>query len=92
MSAKRFMFREKKCDDNFKDGRTYHSAGIVHSVDPNAPLTSGKDVSVEYIDPFTFDMCCSWLSIDEVELFECGEWEWDDAKKSIDSIKNLSRK
>ena len=78
---KYYFFRDLSHGDNFLDGKTYHSAGIVDKVFSNKETKSGKDLSVTYLNPFTCEMVSTWRTYSEVELFEVSKGEWEEADK-----------
>lgn len=81
------MFRDLEHRDNLLDGRTFHAAGIVHSI-CSVDSYSGKDINVEYIDPFTLDIINTWRATKEVELFEVPQYLHERCIDFIESIRN----
>jgi len=75
------FFRDLRHEDNLEDGKSHHSAGIVlerHAI--NSP--SGKDLLVQYLDPFNLAVITCWRGDDDVELFDGTEHDWKEAKRS----------
>lgn len=76
---KYYFFRDLNHEDNLLEGKTYHSAGYVDSLncELDNPNKSGKDLSVTFFEPFTAELISTWRSLDEVELFEVDEYEYN---------------
>lgn len=74
---KYYFFRDLDHQGNLLDGRTHHAAGYVNGLycELNSPNSSGKDVAVTFMDPFTGFVRNQWRALDEIELFEVSEWE-----------------
>ena len=73
---KYYMFRDLDHDSNLKDGKSFHAAGVVDKVF-NTPENSdkNKDLSVTFLHPFTGRVIHAWRGYQEVELFECYDFE-----------------
>jgi hypothetical protein len=73
---KHYFFRDINHQDNLKDGKTYHSAGIVDKIYSEEQIPSGKEVAVTFIEPFQGTITSEWRAHADVQLFEVDEWEW----------------
>lgn len=73
-----YFFRDLDHEANLDDGRTYHAAGYVDKLfcELGNPNSSGKDVSVVFMDPFTGFECRQWRAINDVELFEVSKFDY----------------
>ena len=86
----KYFFRDIDHQGNLKDGRTFHAAGLIFSI--SEPSNSGKDVSVYYLNPFTGVLEYQWRSIQEIEVFESEEYEWDNMAKSLNIYDSYERR
>jgi len=85
---KYYFFRDIDNDSNFLNGKTYHAAGYVEKLycELNKPSPSGKDLSVKFFEPFKGIFVNEWRSLNEVELFEVDEWEYEELIKNHNGI------
>jgi len=78
---KYYFFRDLDHNGNFEDGKSYHAAGMVKEIhcELSKPSESGKDLVVYFMHPFTQNIEYSWRSLNEVELFEVNQYDWNSA-------------
>lgn len=88
---KYYFFRDTDNESNLLEGKTYHSAGYVEKLycELDKPNRSGKDLVVMFFEPFQGTITSAWRALDEVELFEVDEWEYNILVKSYDAINSL---
>ena len=88
---KYYLFRDKKHDDNYEDGRSYHAAGVVDK-EFNKPedTDNNKDLSVIHMNPFTHEVIRQWRAHFEVELFEVEYDVWIGVSSRYDFIEGKS--
>lgn len=79
---KYYFFRELSNTDNLDNGLSFHSAGLVDKI-YSEDNVSGKDISVTYFHPFSGETVSTWLSTNEVELFEVSEFEYEQLKNKL---------
>lgn len=86
MDNKYYLFRDLSHQGSLLNGKTFHASGLVRTIYSMTDTPSGKDLSVTYLDPFDRDVTTAWRMPSEVELFEVGEWEWEETKIMYDKI------
>lgn len=92
MNNKKAFFTDKY--PLLNNNRKYFASGIVNEffTDINNASTSGKDIAVSYIEPFTGSYCKEWRSLKEVELYFCEDenqlQDYELANESINIVKN----
>jgi predicted AlkP superfamily phosphohydrolase/phosphomutase len=88
---KYYFFRDKDNESNLLDGKNYHAAGYVDKLycELDKPNYSGKDLAVSFFEPFKGIIISAWRAVNEVELFEVAEWEYNQLVKSYDVIDKL---
>lgn len=88
---KYYFFRDTDNESNLLDGKTYHAAGYVEKLfcELDKPNRSGKDLAVRFLEPFQGTITSAWRALDEVELFEVAELEYEQLVKSYDAINAL---
>ena len=88
---KYYFFRDTDNESNLLDGKTYHAAGYVEKLycEIGEPNRSGKDLAVSFFEPFEGTITSAWRALDEVELFEVDEWEYEQLVKSYNIINTL---
>ena len=88
---KYYFFRDINHEDSLFEGKTFHAAGYVTQFycELGKPNKSGKDLSVTFIEPFEGTVTGAWRSLDEVELFEVAEWEYNELVKAYSAIYTL---
>jgi len=88
---KYYFFRDTDNESNLLDGKTYHAAGYVEKLycELDKPNNSGKDLVVSFFEPFEGTITSAWRAVNEVELFEVAEWEYQNLVKSYDAINVL---
>lgn len=88
---KYYFFRDKDNESNLLDGKTYHAAGYVEKLycELNKPNISGKDLAVRFFEPFQGTITSAWRSVNEVDLFEVDELEYNQLVESYDAINAL---
>ena len=87
---KYYFFRDLDHEGNLLDGKTYHAAGFVKELfcEIGEPNPSGKDLAVCFFEPFTTTITSAWRALDEVELFEVEEWEYNNLVENLEALKN----
>ena len=89
---KKYFFTDKT--PILENNRKYYASGVVEKIftEINTPQTSGKDLVVNYIEPFTGRAFMEWRSLNEVELYVCEteneEFEYELAKEAIELVSN----
>ena len=88
---KYYFFRDTDNESNLLDGKTYHASGYVEKLycEIGKPNRNGKDLAVSFFEPFEGTIKSAWRTLDEVELFEVAEWEYEQLVKSYDAINAL---
>ena len=88
---KYYFFRDTDNESNLLDGKTYHAAGLVYGIhcELDKPNYSGKDLAVSFFEPFKGTITNEWRAVNEVELFEVEEWEYQALVKRYDAINAL---
>ena len=88
---KYYFFRDTDNESNLLDGKTYHASGLVYGIhcELDKPNYSGKDLAVSFFEPFEGTVTNAWRAVNEVELFEVAEWEYQNLVKSYDAINVL---
>jgi hypothetical protein len=76
---KYYFFRDTNNESNLLGGKTYHAAGYVEKLycELDKPNHSGKDLAVSFFEPFEGTIKRAWRAVNEVELFEVAEWEYN---------------
>jgi hypothetical protein len=82
---KYYFFRELENEGNLLNGLSFHSAGLVEKTYSENSVSS-KDLSVVYFHPFLGEVVSTWLSTDEVELFEVSQYEYEQLKTVLNGI------
>lgn len=92
MNNKKYLFTDKS--PIFENNRKYFASGVVIEfyTENNNPTSSGKDLVVNYIEPFTGKCCKEWRALNEVELYLCEfeneHLEYELAKEVIELVSN----
>tara|TARA_R110000744_G_C19284188_1_gene553920 strand:- start:542 stop:808 length:267 start_codon:yes stop_codon:yes gene_type:complete len=86
---KYYFFRDLDNESNLNDGKTYHAAGYIDEMfcDICSPNPSGKDFAVCFFSPFKGCFESAWRAVNEVEVFEVDEWEYNDLVENISLYK-----
>ncbi len=91
MTDKNYFFRDLDDKKNRDGDRTIHHAGIAELFcNIGSPSESGKDVCVTYFNPFSGCVDYTWRSFDEIELFEVGEFDFNEAKALLIKIQGIA--
>ena len=87
-----YLFRDLDNESNLSEGKTYHAAGYVEEMycELGKPTESGKDVVVVFFEPFEGTINRSWRTLDELELFDVSECEYNELVKYYDAIKKIN--
>ena len=85
---KYYFFRDIDNEINLSEGKTYYAAGYVEELfcELDKSNYNGKDLSVSFFEPFEGRITSAWRAVNEVEIFEVGEWEYKQLIKSYDVI------
>ena len=73
------FFRDKDLSMT-SEGMPYQPAGIVTDKYGEG-CTSGKDLVVVFIDPFTLFIQRQWRAVGEIEMLVVDEWQWRPLKE-----------
>jgi hypothetical protein len=85
---KYFMFRDLDHQSNLLNNKAYHAAGIVEKIYNTIEKTDlNKDVAVCFLNPFTGEVISAWRGHQEIEIFECDEFEWKYVSKQLSMLR-----
>jgi len=88
---KYYFFRDRGNEKNLEEGKTFHAAGYVEKFycELDKPNRSGKDLIVNFFEPFNGTITSTWRAIKEVELFSVNEWEYKLLVKNYEVIRDM---
>ena len=87
---KYYFFRDTDHEGNTSDNLSYYAAGIVKEIVKEKPCSSGKDITVFYLNPFTLEPWYTWRAYSEVILMETTKEEWEYADRLYQKIKKIN--
>lgn len=85
-------FTDRNSGDNYENGIEYLAVGLVTGcyMENGAPSRSGKDYTVEYIDPFG-QYHHAWRGFNEIEVSPISEEDYQHLKDCYEFIQSKRR-